>query len=30
VEAAVEFGRASSFPSPELAARLVYADAEAG
>jgi acetoin:2,6-dichlorophenolindophenol oxidoreductase subunit alpha len=29
VEAAVEFGRASSFPSPELAARLVYADAEA-
>jgi TPP-dependent pyruvate/acetoin dehydrogenase alpha subunit len=29
VEAAVEFGRASSFPSPEIAAELVYADGEA-
>jgi TPP-dependent pyruvate/acetoin dehydrogenase alpha subunit len=29
VEAAVEFGRASAFPSPETAAELVYADAEA-
>ena len=29
VEAAVEFGRASSFPSPELAAEHVYAEGEA-
>jgi acetoin:2,6-dichlorophenolindophenol oxidoreductase subunit alpha len=29
VEAAFEFGRASAFPSPETAAELVYADAEA-
>jgi acetoin:2,6-dichlorophenolindophenol oxidoreductase subunit alpha len=29
VEAAVEFGRASSFPSPELAAEHVYAKGEA-
>jgi TPP-dependent pyruvate/acetoin dehydrogenase alpha subunit len=29
VEAAVEFGRASAFPSPETAAELVYADADA-
>jgi acetoin:2,6-dichlorophenolindophenol oxidoreductase subunit alpha len=29
VEAAVEFGRASPFPSPEIAAELVYADGEA-
>jgi len=28
VETAVEFGRASSFPDPELAAELVYADPE--
>jgi TPP-dependent pyruvate/acetoin dehydrogenase alpha subunit len=30
VEAAIEFGRASSSPSAEAAARLVYADPEAG
>jgi pyruvate dehydrogenase E1 component alpha subunit len=30
VESAVAFARDSSFPSPELAAELVYADAEAG
>jgi TPP-dependent pyruvate/acetoin dehydrogenase alpha subunit len=30
VEAAAEFGRASDFPSPEIAAELVYADGEAG
>lgn len=30
VEAAVEFGSASSFPSPELAARMVYAESEVG
>jgi TPP-dependent pyruvate/acetoin dehydrogenase alpha subunit len=30
VEAAVEFGRASAFPSPETAASLVYADSGAG
>jgi acetoin:2,6-dichlorophenolindophenol oxidoreductase subunit alpha len=30
VESAVEFARESSFPSPQLAAGLVYADAEAG
>ncbi len=30
VEAAIEFARASSFPSPEVAAALVYADPEAG
>jgi pyruvate dehydrogenase E1 component alpha subunit len=29
VEAAIEFGRASAFPSPEVAAENVYADAEA-
>jgi TPP-dependent pyruvate/acetoin dehydrogenase alpha subunit len=29
VEAAIEFGRASSVPSPEVAAGLVYADSEA-
>jgi acetoin:2,6-dichlorophenolindophenol oxidoreductase subunit alpha len=29
VEAAVEFGRASAFPSPELAAEHVYAEGEA-
>jgi Pyruvate/2-oxoglutarate dehydrogenase complex, dehydrogenase (E1) component, eukaryotic type, alpha subunit len=28
VEAAVEFGRASAFPSPEIAAELVYAEGE--
>jgi TPP-dependent pyruvate/acetoin dehydrogenase alpha subunit len=30
VEAGVEFGRASAFPSPETAASLVYADSGAG
>ncbi len=30
VEAAVEFGRASAFPSPEVAASLVYAGSGAG
>jgi TPP-dependent pyruvate/acetoin dehydrogenase alpha subunit len=30
VEAAVEFGRASAFPSPEIAASLVYADSGTG
>jgi TPP-dependent pyruvate/acetoin dehydrogenase alpha subunit len=30
VEAAVEFGRASAFPSPEIAASLVYADSGIG
>ena len=30
VEAAIEFGRASASPSPEVAAGLVYADSEAG
>jgi acetoin:2,6-dichlorophenolindophenol oxidoreductase subunit alpha len=29
VEAAIEFGRASAFPSPEIAAESVYADAKA-
>jgi pyruvate dehydrogenase E1 component alpha subunit len=30
VEAAVEFGRAGAFPTPELAARMVYAGADDG
>ncbi len=30
VESAIEFARASSFPSPEVATALVYADPEAG